>query len=480
MVGRLFLFLRILPWSMPLMARSQTSFVCQSCGAPAAKWSGKCEACDSWNTIVEERGFAPAGAAARKPTRGRAVALEGLKSEEEMPSRRATAILEFDRVCGGGLVPGSALLIGGDPGVGKSTLVLQALGSYANTGGRAVYISGEEAMAQVRLRATRMGLADAPVSLASATCIEDILATLDAGPVPGIVAIDSIQTIWTSALDAAPGTIAQVRTASFDLVRYAKASGAAILLVGHVTKEGQIAGPKAVEHLVDAVLYFEGERAHHFRVLRAVKNRFGATDEIGVFEMTGHGLTEVSNPSALFLGDRNSTAPGAAVFAGLEGTRPLLVEMQALLAPASYGSPRRAVVGWDSGRLAMILAVLDARAGLGAGSHDVYLNVAGGLEIQEPAADLAAAAAMVSSLASRALPKGSVFFGEISLSGEIRPAPQPELRLKEAAKLGFSTAVVPPGIKVGSTDLTLKEIAHVGELAKLIGAGEKRAREPGS
>jgi DNA repair protein RadA/Sms len=459
------------------MARSQSSFVCQSCGAAAAKWSGKCEACGSWNTIVEERALAPAGAAARRPTRGRAVALEDLKSEEAVPPRRATGIIEFDRVCGGGLVPGSALLIGGDPGVGKSTLVLQALGSYAGKGERTVYISGEEAMAQVRLRATRMGLADAPVLLASATCIEDILATLETGPVPGIVAIDSIQTIWTSSLDAAPGTIAQVRTASLDLVRYAKASGAAILLVGHVTKEGQIAGPKAVEHLVDAVLYFEGERGHHFRVLRAVKNRFGATDEIGVFEMTGRGLTEVSNPSALFLGDRNSTAPGAAVFAGLEGTRPLLVEMQALLAPASYGTPRRAVVGWDTGRLAMILAVLDARAGLGAGSHDVYLNVAGGLEIREPAADLAAAAAMVSSLANRALPKGSVFFGEISLSGEIRAAPQPELRLKEAVKLGFSTAVVPPGIKAGSGEMVLKEIAHVGELATLIGAREKRARE---
>ena len=459
------------------MARSQTAFVCQSCGATAAKWSGKCEACGSWNTIVEEKAFAPSGSAARKPARGRPVALEDLEASEEPPSRRATGIAEFDRVCGGGLVPGSALLIGGDPGVGKSTLVLQALAAHASRGGQAVYVSGEEAMAQVRLRATRMGVAAAPVLLASATCVEDILATLEAGPVPGIIAIDSIQTIWTSALDAAPGTIAQVRTASLDLVRYAKASGAAMLLVGHVTKEGQIAGPKAVEHLVDAVLYFEGERAHHFRVLRAVKNRFGATDEIGVFEMTGRGLTEVSNPSSLFLGDRNSVAPGAAVFAGLEGTRPLLVEMQALLAPASYGTPRRAVVGWDSGRLAMILAVLDARAGLGAGSHDVYLNVAGGLEIQEPAADLAAAAAMISSLANRALPQGSVFFGEISLSGEIRAVPQPELRLKEAAKLGFSKAIVPPGAKAGSGDMALKEVAHVGELAKLIGTGEKRARE---
>ncbi|HLY07123.1 MAG TPA: DNA repair protein RadA [Rhizomicrobium sp.] len=459
------------------MARAQTSFVCQSCGAAAAKWSGKCEACGSWNSIVEEKAFAPSGPAARKPARGRAVVLEDLATSEEPPPRRVTGIAEFDRVCGGGLVPGSALLVGGDPGVGKSTLVLQALAAHAKAGGRVVYISGEEAMAQVRLRARRMDLADAPVSLASATCIEDILATLDAGPVPGLVAIDSIQTIWTSALDAAPGTIAQVRTASLDLVRYAKASGAAILLVGHVTKEGQIAGPKAVEHLVDAVLYFEGERGHQFRVLRAVKNRFGATDEIGVFEMTGEGLKEVPNPSALFLGDRNSAAPGAAVFAGLEGTRPLLVEMQALLAPASYGTPRRAVVGWDSSRLAMVLAVLDARAGVGAAGNDVYLNVAGGLEIREPAADLAAAAALVSSLANRALPRGTVFFGEISLSGEIRPAQQPELRLKEAAKLGFSTALVPAGIKAGPGDMVLKEVAHVAELAKLIGVGEKRARE---
>ena len=460
------------------MARSPANFVCQSCGAAAAKWSGRCEACGAWNTIAEEKAAAPIGMAARKPSRGRVFSLEDLKTEEDAPPRRATGIAEFDRVCGGGLVPGSALLVGGDPGVGKSTLILQALASFARSGGRAVYISGEEAMGQVRLRAARMGLADAPVEMGAATCVEDILATLEARPTPGLVAIDSIQTIWTSALDAAPGTIAQVRTASFDLVRYAKSTGAAILLVGHVTKDGQIAGPKAVEHLVDAVLYFEGERGHHFRVLRAVKNRFGATDEIGVFEMTGMGLMEVANPSALFLGDRNSNAPGAAVFAGLEGTRPLLVEVQALVAQTSYGTPRRAVVGWDSGRLAMILAVLDARAGLGAGGHDVYLNVAGGLEIGEPAADLAAAAALISSLSGRPLPKGSVFFGEISLSGEIRPAPQPELRLKEAAKLGFTAALVPPGMKAANSGLALREVRNVGELAQW--AGVRQAREPAS
>lgn len=448
------------------MARAQASFVCQACGAATAKWAGRCEACGGWNTLVEETPRSPMGAGARKPARGRAFVLEDLKSNDEAPPRRITGLPEFDRVCGGGLVPGSALLVGGDPGVGKSTLILQALSAYARLGGHAVYISGEEAMAQVRLRAARMGLSDAPVALGSATSVEDILATLESGPPPGIVAIDSIQTIWTSALEAAPGTIAQVRTASFDLVRYAKSSGAALLLIGHVTKEGQIAGPKAVEHLVDAVLYFEGERGHHFRVLRSVKNRFGPTDEIGVFEMTGLGLAEVPNPSALFLGDRNSVSPGAAVFAGLEGTRPLLVEVQALVAAPSFGTPRRAVVGWDSGRLAMILAVLDARADLGISSHDVYLNVAGGLKIGEPAADLAAAAALISSFSGKPLPRDCVFFGEISLAGDVRPTPQAELRLKEAVKLGFRRAIAPLGTP--GDGLALDAIRDVAELARFV------------
>ncbi len=457
------------------MARSAT-FACQACGAVQAKWSGKCDACGGWNTIVEEARAVPAGALAQKRGRGRPFSLDDLKTQEAAPPRRATGIAEFDRVCGGGLVPGSALLIGGDPGVGKSTLILQALSSFAKSGGRAVYISGEEAMAQVQLRAARLEVSEAPVALGSANCIEDILATLEAGPPPDVLAIDSIQTIWTSALEAAPGTVAQVRTASFDLVRYAKASGATLLLAGHVTKDGQIAGPKVVEHLVDAVLYFEGERGHHFRVLRAVKNRFGPTDEIGVFEMTGRGLAEVGNPSALFLGDRLASAPGAAVFAGLEGTRPLLVEVQALVAPASYGTPRRAVVGWDGGRLAMILAVLDARAGLGIGGSDIYLNVAGGLRIGEPAADLAAAAALVSSLTGHALPKDCVFFGEISLSGDVRPAPQAELRLKEAAKLGFRLAAVPAGMKTAISGLELRPVRDVADLAAFAGAAQERPR----
>ena len=457
------------------MAKSTASFVCQACGATAAKWAGKCESCNGWNSIVEEGAGPPIGSGAAKRIKGRKFALEDLKTQDTPPPRRVTGIAEFDRVTGGGLVAGSALLVGGDPGIGKSTLILQALGEYAKNGGHAVYISGEEAMAQVRMRAARMGLSDAPLMLGAATNVEDILATIEAGHPPGIIAIDSIQTLWTGALDAAPGTIAQLRTASFDLVRYAKASGAALLLVGHVTKDGQIAGPKAIEHLVDAVLYFEGERGHHFRVLRAVKNRFGATDEIGVFEMTGSGLAEVANPSALFLGDRSSAAPGTAVFAGLEGTRPLLCEIQALVSASAYGTPRRAVVGWDTGRLAMILAVLDARAGVGIGSADVYLNVAGGLKITEPAADLGAAAALVSSLAGEPLPRDTVFFGEISLSGDIRPVPQAESRLKEAAKLGFSRAFVPAGTRA-TGGLNCTEIANVAELVSLIPAARQKLR----
>jgi DNA repair protein RadA/Sms len=448
------------------MARAALAFVCQSCGSAHPKWSGRCDDCGAWNTLAEEQAAPPAGASARPRGKGRPFALEGLAHTSVEPARRLTKVAEFDRVTGGGLVPGSALLLGGDPGVGKSTLMLQALSAYAKQGKTAVYISGEEALAQVRLRASRMGVAAAPVQLGAATSVEDILSTLAMGPPPDILAIDSIQTLWTAALDAAPGTIAQVRTATHDLVRYAKSSGTALILVGHVTKDGQIAGPKAVEHLVDAVLYFEGERGHHFRILRAVKNRFGATDEIGVFEMTGTGLNEVANPSALFLGDRSGLAPGAAVFAGIEGTRPLLLEIQALVAPSSYGSPRRAVVGWDAGRLAMILAVLDARAGLGISGQDVYLNVAGGLKVSEPAADLAAAAALISSFTGRPLPKDCVVFGEIALSGDVRPAAQGDARLKEAAKLGFTRALLPAGSKAEGARLALEPIADVKALAE--------------
>ncbi|HEX5280858.1 MAG TPA: DNA repair protein RadA [Micropepsaceae bacterium] len=450
------------------MKAKAPGYICQACGAVQPKWSGRCDECGAWNSLAEEARGLPAGAGARRNSKGRAFALETLLTTAKDPERRVTGIAEFDRVTGGGLVPASALLLGGDPGVGKSTLVLQVAASFVKSGRRAIYMSGEEALPQIRLRAARMGLSNAPIELGAATCVEDILATLSAGPAPEILIIDSIQTIWSSALDAAPGTITQVRTATHDLVRYAKTSEAAVILIGHVTKDGQIAGPKAVEHLVDAVLYFEGERAHQFRILRAVKNRFGATDEIGVFEMTGAGLAEVPNPSALFLGDRTAKSAGAAVFAGMEGTRPLLCEVQALAAASGYGTARRAVVGWDAGRLAMVLAVLEARGGVGISASDIYLNVAGGLKIAEPAADLAAAAALISAFTGRPLPKDCVIFGEIALSGDIRPAPFADARLREAAKLGFSRALLPAGARISAPPLEVTQIRNVAHLAHLL------------
>ncbi|HRJ70447.1 MAG TPA: DNA repair protein RadA, partial [Beijerinckiaceae bacterium] len=392
-------------------------------------------------------------------------------------------IAELDRVTGGGFVRGSVILLGGEPGIGKSTLLIQAAAAIALGGHRSVYISGEEATAQVRLRAQRLGLSASPVELASETSVEDILATLALGAPARLVIIDSIQTMWTEAVEAAPGTVTQVRASAQALIRYAKSSGAAVILVGHVTKDGQIAGPRVVEHMVDAVMSFEGDSGHQFRLLRAVKNRYGATDEIGVFEMTGGGLAEVANPSALFLAGRDPQQAGTAVFAGMEGTRPLLCEIQALVTPSPPGTPRRAVVGWESSRLAMVLAVLEAHGGIRLGQHDVYLNVAGGLRIGEPAADLAVAAALLSSLSGTPLPQEAVFFGEISLSGAIRPVAHAPLRLKEAAKLGFRRALL---AEAGSDQIerhgmdatTLRRIADlVGEIA--VGQLEdRRARSP--
>ncbi|MFZ1213582.1 MAG: DNA repair protein RadA, partial [Pseudolabrys sp.] len=367
----------------------------------------------------------------------------------------------------GGFVRGSVLLVGGDPGIGKSTLLIQAAAALARAGHRAVYISGEEAVAQVRLRAGRLGLRDSAVELAAETAVEDIIATLSEGKAPRLIVIDSIQTMWTDTVESAPGTVTQVRGSAQALIRFAKKSGAAIILVGHVTKDGQIAGPRVVEHMVDALLSFEGEGSHQFRILRAVKNRFGPTDEIGVFEMTGSGLREIANPSKLFLSERDLGQPGTAVFAGIEGTRPLLVEIQALVAPTSLGTPRRAVVGWDPSRLSMVLAVLEAHCGVRLGSHDVYLNVAGGMRIQEPAADLAAAAALVSSLANAPLAADAVYFGEVSLSGAVRPVAQSAARIKEAAKLGFNRAVVPEAAHGENADPVLK-IIDVANLANLV------------
>jgi len=447
------------------LSRRNLSFICQNCGAAFSRWQGKCEACGEWNTLAEEGAERPGPG--RKAGKGRLFALEPLTGEALEAPRLPCGLAEFDRVTGGGFVRGSVLLMAGDPGIGKSTVLLQAAAAIARCGHRAVYISGEEAVAQVRLRAERLSLADAAVELAAETSVEDIVSTLSEGKTPRLIVIDSIQTMWTGLVESAPGTVTQVRGAAQALIRFAKKSGAAIILVGHVTKDGQIAGPRVVEHMVDAVLSFEGEGSHQFRILRAVKNRFGPTDEIGVFEMTGSGLREVANPSELFLSERDLGQPGTAVFAGIEGTRPLLVEMQALVAPTSLGTPRRAVVGWDPSRLSMVLAVLEAHCGVRLGGHDVYLNVAGGLRIQEPAADLAAAAALVSSLANAPLPADAVYFGEVSLSGAVRPVAQGAARLKEAAKLGFAQAVVPEAGRTDAAEPGLK-VTEVASLRSLV------------
>ncbi|MDW8443328.1 MAG: DNA repair protein RadA [Acetobacteraceae bacterium] len=468
------------------MPKPATRFTCTACGASFPKWTGQCSACGAWNTLTEELAPRPgplgSGAAA---VSGRPVPLVGLAGASAAPPRLASRIAELDRVLGGGFVPGSAVLVGGDPGIGKSTLLLQAAAAVARAGPRVLYLSGEESVDQIRLRAARLGLAEAPVSLASVSALRDLLATLEADPRPDFAVVDSIQTVWLEEAGPAPGTVAQVRACAAELVRAAKARGFALVLVGHVTKEGALAGPRVVEHLVDAVLYLEGDRGHAFRILRGVKNRFGATDEIGVFEMTARGLAEVPNPSALFLAERRGNVSGSAVFAGVEGTRPVLVEIQALASRrGGEGPARRAVVGWEAGRLALILAVLEARCGVSFADRDVFLNVAGGLKVSEPAADLAVAAALVSALADRPTEADCVFFGEVGLSGEVRMVAQVEARLKEAAKLGFTTACLPKRVAgrgravAVPAGLRLREVGHVADLvSSLLASGQPTAGE---
>jgi DNA repair protein RadA/Sms len=396
---------------------------------------------------------------------GQVIPLSSLDTPTALPPRRPTGIGEFDRALGGGLVKGSAILIGGDPGIGKSTLLLQAAARIARAGGSVVYISGEEASDQVRLRALRLGLADAPVQLASATSVRDILTTLAQATPPDLLVIDSIQTMHSDVIEGAPGTVSQVRASAQELIRFAKERGTALVLVGHVTKDGTIAGPRVLEHMVDTVLAFEGERSHQYRILRAIKNRFGGTEEIGVFAMNEDGLNEVGNPSSLFLTQRDESVAGAVVFPALEGTRPVLVEIQALTVRlASGATPRRAVVGWDSGRLAMLLAVLEARCGISFAACEVYLNIAGGYRITDPAADMAVAAALVSAFAERPLPATAIAFGEVALSGEIRPVAHAQLRLKEAAKLGFETVYLPNGITAVDGGLRLNSVSRLDRL----------------
>jgi len=454
------------------MAKVKKSYVCQSCGSVTSQWAGKCESCNEWNCMVEETPQESAPKGLGQGRRGKSLELVSLKGESNnnVP-RHVSGMAEFDRVTGGGMVPGSAILIGGDPGIGKSTLLLQVVCKLADAGKTCLYVSGEEAVDQVRLRARRLGLDKAPVALASATSVRDIVASMESDPMDLIV-IDSIQTMYVDTVESAPGTVTQVRTCTQELIRVAKKRGIAILFVGHVTKEGQIAGPRVLEHMVDAVLYFEGDRGHQFRILRTVKNRFGPTDEIGVFEMANEGLVEVPNPSALFLAQRQNNIAGSAVLAGLEGTRPVLVEVQALVAQSTLGTPRRAVIGWDSNRLAMVLAVLEARCGVTLSSSDIFLNIAGGIRISEPAADLAVAAALLSSQSNIPVPGNTVFFGEVGLAGEIRSVSQPDVRLKEAAKLGFDRAVIPEklskkGIAPAKIEgLKVEEITHLEDLAR--------------
>ena len=448
------------------MAKPKKKYVCQACGSVSHRWQGQCADCAEWNTLAED---APATVFSLKhdlSSGGRSVEFVDLDKPGEMPVRQKTGLDEFDRALGGGLVPGSAILMGGDPGIGKSTLLLQAAAMVARDGKGVVYVSGEEAAGQVRLRASRLGLSDAPVKLAAATGVRDILTSLGQMQPPSLLVIDSIQTMHSDTIEGAPGTVSQVRGCAFELIRYAKENGVSLVLVGHVTKDGNIAGPRVLEHMVDVVMSFEGERSHQYRILRALKNRFGAVDEIGVFAMAGDGLEEVANPSMLFLSGRDQPMAGSAVFPAMEGTRPVLVEIQALIVKlASGATPRRAVVGWDNGRLAMLLAVLESRCGLSFSSAEVYLNVAGGYRLSDPAADLAVAAALVSALADKPLPHRSVWLGEVSLAGEVRPVAHGGIRLREAAKLGFDRGYGPPDVKTGKDSLTYAEI---GQLANLV------------
>ena len=427
---------------------AKTNYICSACGTSHSKWSGQCDSCGAWNVLSEAAPLSAGPGKTLGNKRGSAIMLSDLATQKEPHQRTTSNVAELDRVFGGGLVPASAILVGGDPGIGKSTLLLQAAARFARNGLKVIYVSGEEAEAQVQMRAQRLDLIQSPVLLANETNLRDILTTLE-NEKPDLVIIDSIQTMWSDYLDAAPGSVSQVRSSAQELTNFAKRRGIAVIMVGHVTKDGQIAGPRVVEHMVDTVLYFEGERSHRFRLLRAVKNRFGAVDEIGIFEMTSKGLVEVKNPSALFLAQRGVPAPGSAVFAGIEGSRPVLCEFQALIAPSPHSQPRRSVLGWDSSRLAMILAVLEARCNVSFQNMDVYLNVAGGMRVSEPAADLAAAAALLSARDEHLLSQETVFFGEFSLSGALRPVAQTEKRLKEAQKLGFSVAAFPLSKKIG-------------------------------
>lgn len=446
------------------MSKHKKQYSCNNCGSVFNKWAGQCSDCGTWGTIEEEL----ANSSKVYVTSGAPQRIEQLDDKVIEKLRTPTAINELNRALGGGLVAASAILIGGDPGIGKSTLLLQLSASLATSGIDSLYITGEESTDQIKLRAMRLGIKNNPANILAATNTEDIIATINAhkGTLK-LVVIDSIQTMTSSELASAPGTVSQIRACAHELISYAKQNDIIMLLACHVTKEGQIAGPKVLEHMVDTVLYFEGDHNNHFRILRSIKNRFGAVNEIGVFEMTSKGLAEVHNPSELFLMERENNVSGTAVFAGMEGSRPLLIEIQALIAPSNMPTPRRSVVGWDVNRLSMIIAVLGVRFGLNLSSHEVYLSVAGGLKITEPAADLAVAAALISSATNKSTPDQSVFFGEIGLSGEVRKVTQSEARIKEATKLGFNK-VICSRLESSIDKAMIHPVAHLKQLRGLI------------
>ncbi len=427
------------------MKSPKALFVCQTCGSQSPKWLGRCPDCGGWNSFVEER----AAPAAPEP-RGAAQVMGGKGArayaavDSIVAERLSTGISEFDRVLGGGIVPGSLVLLGGEPGIGKSTLLLQAAAHFATGVGPVLYCSGEESEHQVKMRGDRLGVEGTSLFLLAETCIERLLEEVERLK-PSLLIVDSIQTVFSLKIASAPGSVGQVRQAATDLLFTAKGRNLPTILVGHVTKDGSLAGPKVLEHVVDTVLYFEGEQHHAHRLVRAVKNRFGAVSELGVFEMTGAGLRAVPNPSKLFLSERPLNVPGSTVLCTIEGSRPILVEVQALVSAATYGNARRTANGLDQSRLALLLAVLDKRAGLSLATDDVFVNVAGGIRVDEPAADLAVLVAVASSLRNRAVASDTVVFGEVGLAGEVRATTQAALRVREAAQLGFRRCVVPEG-----------------------------------
>jgi DNA repair protein RadA/Sms len=447
-----------------LAGKNKTIFVCQNCGYQAPKWLGRCPDCEQWNCLVEEVKAPPAKQKRLSNLREGAVSLGDITLKPEL--RLMSDVAEFDRVLGGGLVPGSLVLIGGDPGIGKSTIVLQVLERLSRKGYKTLYLSGEESLQQIKLRAERLGVTSDHLFVMTGTCVEETIGTFESIK-PDVIAVDSIQTIYTEALSSAPGSISQVREVASYFMSLAKASGIPIFLVGHVTKDGSIAGPKALEHLVDTVLYFEGDGGHLIRILRSEKNRYGSTNEIGVFEMKDSGLEEVRNPSRIFLQERPEDVPGSVVIPCLEGTRPVLVEIQALVGQSPLGMPRRTAIGVDHNRISLLVAVLGKKIGMELGDQDIFVNVAGGLRIDEPAADLGIVSAMMSSYLDKPVDRGLVMFGEIGLAGEIRAVSQPELRIKEAEKLGFSSCLLATtnlnGINPPST-MKIKGIKSIKDL----------------